>query len=121
MLATSAVFATGHIAATAAISGVLAFVAAVLLNGRDRPELLESALVGVLTAAAVFLWRKSANMPALNNDGLQGFSANDWLAPTLTFVVLSIYRDLRATTRLRYPQTKAAVTIIAFAVNVLTI
>ncbi|MFI6951427.1 winged helix-turn-helix domain-containing protein [Streptomyces sp. NPDC050422] len=39
------------------------------------------AAVGLLSGASVFLWRASANMPQLNDDGLPGFSANDWLAP----------------------------------------
>ena len=56
-----------------------------------RSAMLESAVIGMPAAAAVFLWRKSANMPQLNEDGLREFSANDWLAPVITFVVLSMY------------------------------
>jgi len=69
-------------------------VAGFFVLGR-RSGLLESLAIGVLAAAAVFLWRKSANMPQLNTDGLQGFSANDWLAPVITFVVLSLYGAVR--------------------------
>jgi hypothetical protein len=66
--------------------------------------------------------RKSANMPQLNNDGLPGFSANDWLAPTVTFVVLGIYGAFRPPDEpRRYQQVSAAATLVAFAVNVLTI
>jgi hypothetical protein len=39
------------------------------------------AAVASLSAASVLLWRLSANMPQLNSDGLNGFSANDWAAP----------------------------------------
>jgi hypothetical protein len=39
---------------------------------------------------AVFLLRKSENMAQLNNDGLSGFSADDWLAPTVTWVALAV-------------------------------
>lgn len=53
-------------------------------------------MVGVLSGLAVLVWRLSANMPALNDDGLPPFSANDWAAPVLTFVVLSVYADLRS-------------------------
>jgi hypothetical protein len=83
---------------------------------------VESVVVGVLTAAAVFLWRKSANLPQLNADGLSGFSANDWLAPVLTFVWLAVYRCLwpPAEDR-RYGRAMAVATIIALAVNVITI
>src|SRR5580765_2427504 len=89
------VFTTAHIAVTAATSGALAFVTALLLADRRGEAALESVVIGALTAAAVFLWRKSANLPQLNTDGLHGFSANDWLAPTLTFVWLASYSRLR--------------------------
>jgi hypothetical protein len=74
--AASSVFSTGHIALTGLVSGVLAAaVAAVWLRGEHRT--VDTVAVGILTAAAVFLLRKSANMPQLNNDGLSGFSASD--------------------------------------------
>lgn len=70
----------------------------------------------------MFLWRKSANLPQLNTDGLRGFSADDWLAPVLAYVWLSLYRLLRTPRDPdRYGRTVAAATIIAFAVNVITI
>ena len=76
----------------------------------------------MLSAAAVLLLRKSANMPQLNDDGLSGFSANDWLAPTVTYVVLGVYGAVRAPTEpRRYQQARAAATAVALAVNVLTI
>jgi putative ABC transport system ATP-binding protein len=61
-------------------------------------------------------------MPQLNDDGLQGSSANDWLAPVVTLVMLGIYAALRpASEPRRYDQARAAPTVVAFAVNVLTI
>ena len=121
MLATSSSFSTGHIALTGLISGVLGGAVA-LFWLRDRNRVLDSLALGVLTAAVVFLLRKSANMPQLNNDGLSGFSANDWLAPTVTWVVLGIYGALRAPIEpRRYEQSRAGATVIAFAVNVVTI
>ena len=115
-------FTTAHIAVTAAISGV-AVLAAGLLIARPRAEaLLESVVLGVLTAAAVFLWRKSANLPQLNTDGLQGFSANDWLAAVLTFVWLGVYRLVRPPRDpIRFGRASGAAAIIALAVNVITI
>jgi hypothetical protein len=122
LVATAEVFTTAHIAVTAAISGGLAFVAAILIMGRGPSALSESAILGVLTAAAVFLWRKSANLPQLNTDGLHGFSANDWLAPTVTYVWLSVYAHLRSPPDPgRYRKSQAAATLIALAVNVITI
>jgi hypothetical protein len=51
-------------------SGGLALLAAPIVNGARRPELTDSVAIGLLTAAAVFLWRKSANQSQLNTDGL---------------------------------------------------
>jgi hypothetical protein len=122
LLATSGIFTTLHIAVTAVISGTVAFLAALLLAGVRASAVLGSVVIGVLTGAAVFLWRKSANMPALNNDGLQGFSANDWLAPTIVFVFLSLYERLRPPTDARgFGKALVAATVAAFGVNVITI
>ena len=78
--------------------------------------------IGVLSAAAVFLWRISANMPELNSDGLPGFSANDWLAPVMTYIFLSAYADLRSPTdSRRYGQIRAVAVVISLVVNVVTI
>ena len=75
-----------------------------------------------MAGMAVYLWRASANMPQLNNDGLQGYSANDWLAPVIVFVILSIYADLFPPVDLRrFGQVRAAATLVAFVVNVITI
>jgi hypothetical protein len=116
------VFTTGHIAVTAVISGGAALLAALLINGRSQSGVADSVAIGVLTAAAVFLWRKSANLPQLNTDGLSGFSANDWLAPALTYIGLGLYRYLRTPHDAnRYGKALAAATIISFAVNVVTI
>jgi hypothetical protein len=121
LFAAAGVFSTSHIAVTAAITGGLAAVGAVLLLGR-RSGPAESLVIGILAAAAVFLWRKSANMPQLNIDGLQGFSANDWLAPVITFVVLSLYGTVRRSRNdRRFAQACALATLAAFIVNVVTI
>jgi hypothetical protein len=119
-LATSSIFSTGHIALTGLLSGLLA-AAVALLWLRDEHRLLDTLAVGILTAAAVFLLRKSANMPQLNDDGLSGFSANDWLAPTVTYVVLGVYGAVRAPTEeRRYQQARAAATMIALVIDVVT-
>ena len=121
LLATAAVFSTAHIAATAAITGAIALVASLLLLGR-RGGLVESLAIAILSVGAVFLWRKSANMPQLNNDGLPPFSANDWLAPVLTYVVLGMYASVRRPGNdRRFTQARTLAVLAAFAVNVVTI
>lgn len=114
-------FSTGHIALTAGVTGVLAAGFAVaLLRGSSR--VWESVVIGLLAAAAVFLFRASANMPQLNDDGLQGFSANDWLAPVVTFTLISLYRSVRPSgVERRFDQALAAAALVAFVVNVVTI
>jgi hypothetical protein len=122
VLIVAAGFSTIHIAATAGLTGVVALGAAVLVLGRSRPAVLESVVIAVLSTIAVFLWRKSANMPQLNDDGLPPLSANDWLAPMLTYVVLSMYASIRghATDR-RFAIAQALAVLAAFVVNVVTI
>src|SRR5438270_4713894 len=111
------IFSVGHIMLTAAITSALALIIALWRLPRSAwPDILA---VTVLSGVAVLLWRLSANMPALNDDGLPGFSANDWAAPVLTFVFLSLFADLRAPTDPdRYRQARALATL---AVNVITI
>jgi hypothetical protein len=78
--------------------------------------------IAVLSVGAVFFWRKSANMPQLNNDGLSPFSANDWLAPVLTYVVLGMYGSVRRPGNdRRFAQVRTLAVLAAFAVNVVTI
>ncbi|MGW4561927.1 hypothetical protein ACWEN3_05805 [Streptomyces sp. NPDC004561] len=116
----SETFSTAHIGLTAAITGVLALAVAVWRL--PRSAWADMAAVAVLSAASVYLWRMSANMTPLNKDGLPGFSANDWAAPVLTYVFLSLYADVRlpADPR-RYAQTRALATLVSLAVNVITI
>jgi len=115
-------FSTIHIAATAAITGVVAVVAGAVVLGRSRRGLSESVVIGLIAAVAVFLWRKSANMPQLNDDGLPPFSANDWLAPVLTYVVLGMYASVRgAASDRRFGLARSLAVLAAFVVNVVTI
>ena len=118
---TSDVFTRAHIALTAGTTGagVLGFA---IWRLQDQHVWISRLAVALLAAAAVFLWRASANMPQLNRDGLSGNSANDWLAPVVVFVVLSVYADLfPPTDERRYKQVRAAATIAASVVNVVTI
>ena len=113
-------FSTAHITVTAIITGVLTLgTAAWRLPRGTWPDIAATA---VLSAASVFLWRLSANMPQLNNDGLPGFSANDWAAPVLTYVFLGLYAKLRPPVDpRRYDQARALAFLASLAVNVVTI
>jgi len=113
-------FTTPHITVTAATVAVLTF--AVGLWRLPRPAWRQALVVALLAGAAVFLWRLSANKPDLNDDGLPGFSANDWAAPILTYLTHGAYADLRPPADpVRYRQVRALAFVIAVAVNVITI
>lgn len=91
-LAAQPVFSHAHILLTAAVTAVFSFAAAWWRLGHRA----WADIAGVTLAAgvSVFLWRTSANMPQLNADGLPGFSANDWLAPAVTYLFISVYGAL---------------------------
>jgi hypothetical protein len=121
IIAAADVFSRSHIALTAGCTGAIVFIIAVWRLHGPRAW-IDRIAVTVLATATVFLWRASANLPQLNRDGLSGFSANDWLAPAVTYVVLSVYADLfPPPDERRFAQVRAAATITAFAVNVITI
>ena len=122
MVLAAETFSHAHIAATAASTAVIcAGVGIWRFPGHRR--VVAGLLVGALSGLAVYLWRTSANTPQLNNDGLPGYSANDWLAPAIVFIVLGVYADLFPPgDPRRFGQVRAAAaTIVALAVNVITI
>lgn len=116
----SLVFTHAHILLTAAVTAVFALAAAMWRLGRDG--WLDAAGIALAGGASVFLWRASANMPLLNADGLPGFSANDWLAPVVTYLFVSVYGAARppADPR-RFAQARALAVLASLAVNVITI
>ena len=120
MIATGTAFSATHIALTAALTGLLAAPLAYWLL-RPRPW-VDIVAIPLVVAASVFLWRKSANMGPLNDDGLSPLSANDWLAPVLTYVFLGVFAALRPPAEpSRFGRLRALVTLLSFVVNVVTI
>lgn len=114
------VFSHAHIAVTATVTGLLALAGAWWRLPRRAWN--DVAAITLLSAASVYLWRASANMPQLNTDGLPGLSANDWLAPAITYLFLGVYAQARPPgDPRRYGQARALATIASFAVNVITI
>ena len=108
-----------HIGLTSLLCGALVVVAGLW---RLRGQWRQALIIGALSALAVWAWRMSANMPQRNEDGLQGFSANDWAAPMLAYLVLGGYADLRPPAdAARYNQVRALAGLICLVVNVVTI
>jgi hypothetical protein len=120
LAAVAPVFSSGHIALTAAIAGVVSLP---ITYWRLRPtSIAQSVLLACVVAASVFVWRQSANMPQLNDDGMPGFSANDLLCPVITYVALGIWAALRPPDDpVRWGQTRALLTLATLIVNVVTI
>jgi hypothetical protein len=115
------VFSHLHIAVTALTAGVICFAIALWRIPPPR-QFLWSIAIGLITAGAVYLWRASANVAALNQDGIGGLSANDWLAPVVVFVALSVFADLMPPIGdRRFAQVGALATVAVFAVNVIAI
>ena len=111
-------FGAVHILLTAALTGLAAAVVA-WWRLRRWPEV---AAVLLLSAGAVYLWRISANMPQLNDDGLPGLSANDLAAPVFTYLALSAYADLRnPSPEAAFRQVRALATVASLVINVVTI
>jgi len=89
-------FTALHIAVTALVTAAAGLP---IILWRLRPTYRgEAVILAALAGAAVFAWRLSANMPALNADGAAPFSANDWSAPVLVYVALGCYAGLRPPT-----------------------
>jgi hypothetical protein len=121
IIAVADVFSRSHIALTGAVTGVIVLGFAIWRLQGTRAW-VDRIAIALLAGLAVFLYRTSANLPQLNRDGLSGYSANDWLAPVVVFVVLTLYADLfPPPDARRFKQVRAAATITAFAVNVITI
>ena len=120
IVATAPVFSTSHIAVTATITGLLSLL---IVSWRVRSVTLAQSLpLACVVAAAVFIWRLSANMPQLNADGLPGCSANDWLCPAVTYVALGLYAAVRRPADpARWGPTRALLTLATLIVNVVTI
>lgn len=121
LLAVADVFTTTHIGATAAITAAVALVAGIAVT-RDRARLADVVLIAVLAGAATFLYRRSANLPQLNKDGLPGFSADDWLAPVVVAVWLLVARPFsRGAGDRGLDRARALAVVAALAVNVIAI
>jgi hypothetical protein len=117
---TTTTFSTAHIGLTAAVCGVLALpVTTRLCRSTSR---IDKAAVALVAAVATFTYRLAANMPQLNRDGVPGFSANDLLAPAMTYVLLGLYASVRPPEDpARFAVARALITGVALVVNVVTI
>ncbi len=111
-------FSTLHIAATALITAAIAWPIAV----RVLRSLVQGVQIAIVAGFATLGWRLAANVDALNRDGVPWVSANDALAPVVTYVLLGMYAAVRPPQRpRRFEQLRAAVAVVALVVNIVAI
>lgn len=120
----SLVFAFSQIALTA---GIMAAVSLLLLFGARQyfkvRSLGEIILIALVAGFSVLAWRSAGNAPALNADPIPAISPNDVLCPVITYVFLGLYAALRpqGEYNARFEKARAVLTLVSFAVNVITI
>jgi hypothetical protein len=119
------VFPIQWIALTASV-GVLASLAAIAIRGHitRSAELSRgrTVVVALIVGLSIFVWRLSGNIPELNDDPAGVLSPNDGLRPVITYVFLGLYAAMwPAATIPSWAKTRALLTVVSFAVNVVTI
>ena len=116
-------FPLTSIGASAAVATVAAGLVLLVwrrgARGRLVPEVAAPALVAGLS---VLLWRAAGNVATLNDDPIPGVSPNDVLCPVVTYVALGVYGAFRRPSdQVGWERRRATLTLVALAVNVVTI
>jgi hypothetical protein len=119
------VFPIWWIALTASV-GVLASLAAIVIRGHITKSAQLSrgrtVVVALIVGLSIFVWRLSGNIPELNDDPAGVLSPNDWLCPVITYVFLGLYAAMWPAANIpSWAKTRALLTVVSFAVNVVTI
>jgi hypothetical protein len=118
-----ATFPLWHIALTALIASVAALL--LLWIGRSffkMEALFEMITLAIVVGFSVLAWRAVGNTTALNLDPIPLVSPNDVLCPVMTYVFLGLYAAFRPPLASgRYAQARVILTLLSFAVNVITI
>jgi Kef-type K+ transport system membrane component KefB len=113
-------FSTAHIGVTAALVGLATLVIVVALDRPVRPRLVAG--VVLTTTAGTFAWRMVANVGALNEDGVSWVSANDVLAPMLTYLLLGMYAAFVPPSNAdRFERIRCLLAGVALVINVIAI
>ena len=116
-------FPLSQIALTA---GIMAVVSLLPLFGA-RPFFniqspVDIVLIALVAGFSVLAFRASANTTVLNTDPIPAISPNDILCPVMTYVFLGLYGAFRYPRHdVGFEQARAVLTLISFAVKVITI
>ena len=123
MSTSSSVFSLAHIALTAVITAGVSLLLLVLLSKRFKALTLPDCLLVALVAGlSVLVWRSAGNTGALNNDPIPAVSPNDVLCPLVTYLFIGFYAAFRRPVdSVRFEQARVLLTMLSFAVNVITI
>lgn len=123
MSTSPSVFPFAHIALTAAITAGAALLVLVVLRLRfTKLSLVDGLLISVVVGLSVLVWRSAGNTGALNNDPIPAVSPNDVLCPLVTYLFIGFYAAFRRPVdSVRFEQARVLLTLVSFAVNVITI
>ena len=118
-------FSASQILISAAV-GTVASLVVLLAYERwtNNPPLprLDAILVAIVVGVSILFWRLAGNIDALNQDPIPLVSPNDVLCPVLTYVFLGLYDGLRRSPgNPQWAWVRAALTLVSFVVNVVTI
>jgi hypothetical protein len=119
------VFSPGQAIVSGAAGAVLSLA---LLLGYARwskdPPLArwDVVVVAIVVGLSIVVWRLAGNVDVLNEDPIPLVSPNDVLCPVLTYVFLGLYQGLRGSSaHPRWAWMRAALTLLSFVVNVVTV
>lgn len=119
------VFPVWWVAGTALVGAIASFLVIRFASrwlGMAALSAAQSLVASLVVGLSIFAWRLSGNIPELNEDPIGALSPNDWLCPVVTYVVLGIYGAFALPANLPgWQRSRAALAIVSFAVNVVTI
>ncbi len=119
------VFPLWWIAGTASVGAILSFLVLRFASKRLGLAALsigQTLVASVVVGLSILAWRLSGNIPELNDDPIGALSPNDWLCPVVTYVFLGVYGAFGLPASLSgWQRSRAALAIVSFAVNVVTI
>jgi hypothetical protein len=119
------VFSPGQIVVSAVVNAVLSLFVLLLYarwSGDSVMSPRQAVLVALVAGLSILFWRFAGNVAPLNEDPIPPVSPNDVLCPVFTYVCLGLYSGLRGkASHPRWERMRAALTILSFVVNVVTI
>jgi hypothetical protein len=120
------VFPLWWVAGTATVGAITSFLLLwVCDTRRSKARVLtyrQSIVVALVVGLSILAWRLSGNIPELNDDPIGALSPNDWLCPVVTYVFLGLYGAFwLPENRSGWARLRGLLTILSFAVNVVTI